>query len=51
VGGEIQEDLDGPHLRQALLEATGGAREPEPEKPAEPAVAHDPARVPDTGNA
>jgi diadenylate cyclase len=51
VGGEIREDLDGPHLRQALLEATGGVREPEPEKPAEPAVAHEPTRVPDTGGA
>jgi diadenylate cyclase len=33
IGGEIHEDLDGPHLRQALLEATGGTREPEPEAP------------------
>jgi diadenylate cyclase len=51
VGGEIREDLDGPRLRQALLEATGGAREPEPEKPAEEAGAREPARVPDTGGA
>jgi diadenylate cyclase len=27
--GEITEDLDGPHLRQSLLELTGGARESE----------------------
>ncbi len=26
AAGEIREDLDGPHLRQALLEATGGVR-------------------------
>ena len=32
-GGEIREDLDGPHLRQALLEATGSARDLE--KPSE----------------
>ena len=29
AGGEIREDLDGPHLRQALLEATGSVRAPE----------------------
>src|SRR5262245_7828032 len=27
AGGEIREDLDGPHLRQALLELSGGATE------------------------
>jgi len=29
AAGEITEDLDGPHLRQSLLELTGGARESE----------------------
>jgi diadenylate cyclase len=29
--GEITEDLDGPHLRQSLLELTGGARETDPD--------------------
>ncbi len=52
MGGEIREDLDGPHLRQALLEATGGAREPEVAKPAEGEAAReatgDPARVAET---
>jgi diadenylate cyclase len=46
VGGEIREDLDGPHLRQSLLELTGGARDPE--KPAGGDVAADPARVAET---
>ena len=31
AGGEIREDLDGPHLRQALLELSGGARDVDPE--------------------
>ena len=43
AGGEIREDLDGPHLRQALLELTGGARDPE-KPPAGEGVA-DPARA------
>ncbi len=46
IGGEIREDLDGPHLRQALLEATGSARDPE--KPTGGEVATDPARVAET---
>jgi hypothetical protein len=29
VGGEIREDLDGPHLREALLELSGGGRDAE----------------------
>ena len=46
AGGEIREDLDGPHLRQALLELTGGARDPEKSASAE--VATDPARIAET---
>jgi uncharacterized protein (TIGR00159 family) len=37
AGGEIQEDLDGPHLRQALLEQSGGGRSDDAD-PAEEAV-------------
>jgi len=44
TGGDVREDLDGPHLRQALLEATGGTRAPE--KPASPETASEqPARA------
>jgi diadenylate cyclase len=46
VGGEIREDLDGPHLRQALLELTGGAGDPE--KPTGGEVAADSTRVAET---
>jgi diadenylate cyclase len=51
IGGEIHEDLDGPHLRQALLEATGGGREAEgatPDGEATPEGARDSARVAET---
>lgn len=46
AGGEIREDLDGPHLRQALLELTGSARDTE--KPSGGEVAGDPAHVAET---
>jgi diadenylate cyclase len=51
IAGEIYEDLDGPRLRQALLEATGGAREPEAEAPVDGEArepARDPARAAET---
>ena len=46
AGGEIREDLDGPHLRQALLELTGSARDTE--KPSGGEVAGDPAHAAET---
>jgi diadenylate cyclase len=36
AGGEIREDLDGPHLREALLELSGDARDTEPDPPETP---------------
>jgi len=46
AGGEIRADLDGPRLRQALLELTGG--EPSVETPPEKDVVADPARALET---
>jgi uncharacterized protein (TIGR00159 family) len=46
IGGEIREDLDGPRLRQALLEATGGGSISERKSGGE--VVADPARAAET---